>query len=112
MPILLSRMDHFPSHRCFGSRNYPPGNPACNPSTAKRSRYCPGDLDLLVRSNFWDELGTTIPSAVFNNRFNVLVKRIIDPIVVSMLADGSAYEHATEVFLDIDPESGGMESGH
>jgi MFS family permease len=44
--------------------------------------------------------GATIPAAVFNNRFNVLARRIKDPSVIAMLADGSAYEHATKIFLD------------
>jgi hypothetical protein len=76
-------------YQCFGSWNYPPSNPACNPSTANRSRHWPGDLELVVRSSFWHDLGTTILSAVFNNRFSVLVKRITDPTVVSMLADAN-----------------------
>lgn len=50
--------------------------------------------------------GATIPSAVFNNRFNTLATRIKDPAVVAILTNGSAYEHATKMFLDSikDPE--------
>ena len=44
--------------------------------------------------------GATIPAAIFNNRFDQLSGRISDPDVVTALAGGRAYQHATKMFLD------------
>jgi hypothetical protein len=44
--------------------------------------------------------GATIPAAVFNNRFATLSYRITYPVAFATLSNGSAYEHATKVFLD------------
>ncbi|KAF8860417.1 MFS general substrate transporter [Acephala macrosclerotiorum] len=44
--------------------------------------------------------GITIPSAVFNNRFESLMTAINDPAIVAELSGGQAYERATKVFLD------------
>jgi hypothetical protein len=52
-----------------------------------------------VRS-FGQIWGATIPAAVFNNRFAILSYRIEDPVMAAILSNGSAYEHATKVFLD------------
>jgi hypothetical protein len=52
-----------------------------------------------VRS-FGQIWGATIPAAVFNNRFESLSYRITDPAAAATLSHGSAFEHATKVFLD------------
>ncbi|KAH8689832.1 major facilitator superfamily protein [Talaromyces proteolyticus] len=44
--------------------------------------------------------GTTIPAAIFNNRFDELSARISDAAVVAELTGGKAYEHATRTFLE------------
>ncbi|MCJ1261276.1 hypothetical protein MMC22_001140 [Lobaria immixta] len=47
--------------------------------------------------NIW---GVSIPAAIFNNRFNELLSRISDPSVRALLADGKAYQHASQQFVD------------
>ncbi|KAJ5933796.1 MFS general substrate transporter [Penicillium verhagenii] len=44
--------------------------------------------------------GTTISTAVFNNRFEALVSRIADVAVRGQLSNGRAYEYATKAFID------------
>jgi len=52
--------------------------------------------------NIW---GVAIPAVIFNNRFGTLAYRISDPDVRSELSGGSAYEHASQKFLLLLPES-------
>ncbi|KAI2026499.1 hypothetical protein LOY97_003940 [Ophidiomyces ophidiicola] len=44
--------------------------------------------------------GSTIPAAIFNNRFDQLSGRISSDIVAAQLRGGRAYEHATKSFLE------------
>ncbi|KAI8237651.1 Efflux pump FUS6 [Colletotrichum sp. SAR 10_96] len=43
--------------------------------------------------------GATIPSAVFNSRFDELLHLISEPSVRDLLAHGGAYEHAIRLFI-------------
>jgi hypothetical protein len=65
------------------------------------------DADTALSTSTWSFIrsfgliwGATIPTAAFNNRFNTLLYRITDPIIAAELAGGSAYEHATKIFMD------------
>jgi hypothetical protein len=49
--------------------------------------------------NFGASLSVTIPTALFNNKFETLLEQISDPSVRQDLAGGSAYEHATASFV-------------
>ncbi|CAG8885677.1 unnamed protein product [Penicillium egyptiacum] len=44
--------------------------------------------------------GAAIATAVFNNRFDILVPRIADTALGSQLTNGRAYEYATKIFID------------
>ncbi|WEW56053.1 hypothetical protein PRK78_001488 [Emydomyces testavorans] len=44
--------------------------------------------------------GSTIPAAVFNNRFDQLAGRISNSAIAAQLKGGKAYEHATKLFLE------------
>ncbi|TPX23997.1 hypothetical protein DIZ76_013340 [Coccidioides immitis] len=47
--------------------------------------------------------GSTMPAAVFNNRFDQLAGRISSADVAAQLKGGKAYEHATKLFLEALP---------
>ena len=44
--------------------------------------------------------GLTIPAAIFNNEFDNLAYRILDPTIRAMFINGQAYEHASKVFIE------------
>lgn len=52
--------------------------------------------------------GSSIPAAVFNNRFDQLCNRITDPAVRDTLSGGHAYQHATKAFVTSLPTANGL----
>lgn len=52
--------------------------------------------------------GSSIPAAVFNNRFDQLSGRITDSVVRATLSWGHAYQHATKAFVTALPTTNGL----
>lgn len=50
--------------------------------------------------SFGQAWGSTVPSIVFNNRFDSLAGHISDPATRAMLVGGQAYAHATSSFVN------------
>ncbi|KAK4228643.1 major facilitator superfamily domain-containing protein [Podospora fimiseda] len=70
------------------------------PLTDQNTALCTATWSFMWTFGFiW---GATVSTALFNNRYDVLIKkgRITDSILAAQLTNGRAYEHATKRFID------------